>query len=210
MKTVVGSFDSHSHASQAAAKLLSAGFMQSDINVISNNTTRAGASDDSRNDRATSETSGVTTGALTGGALGGAAGIAVSMLGLAVPGIGPILAAGALATVLAGAGAGAVAGGLIGGLTDMGVSDSDAEYYAESVRRGGSLVTVRVDESRVDEAESILRDQGGIDIEERAGKWHSDGWEGFDEKASTFSYDEIEQERARYRASTARNSTLGV
>lgn len=211
MKTVVGSFDRHTDAAQAAAKLMSAGFMQSDINVVSNNTGKAGVSDAPDNVHAASvDASGVTTGALTGGALGGAAGVAVAMLGLAIPGIGPILAAGTLATVLAGAGAGAVAGGLIGGLTDAGVSDTDAEYYAESVRRGGALVTVRVDDSRVEEAESILRDGGGIDIEERAVQWRSSGWEGFDAKASAYSYDQIKQERARYPAPATRSSTLGA
>jgi len=211
MKTVVGSFDRHTGASQAAAKLMSAGFMQSEINVISNNTSKVGVNEDTGNVHAAStDTSGVTTGALTGGALGGAAGIAVAMMGLAIPGIGPILAAGTLATVLAGAGAGAVAGGLIGGLTDAGVPDTDAEFYAESVRRGGALVTVRVDDSRVDEAESILSDAGGIDIEERAGQWRSSGWDGFDAKASAYSYDQIEQERARYPARATGTSTRGL
>ena len=82
------------------------------------------------------DASGAATGAVTGGVVGGAAGLAASLIGLAIPGIGPIIAAGPIVAALSGAGVGAVAGGLIGGLTDMGVSKEDAEYYAESVRRG--------------------------------------------------------------------------
>ncbi len=200
MKTIVGSFDSFAEASEASAQLVSAGFMQNDINIISNNTGRTGTTDNVRAaETAPNDDSGVTTGALTGGAIGGAAGVAISLMGLAVPGIGPILAAGALATVLAGAGAGAVAGGLIGALTDMGVSDEDAHYYAESVRRGGALLTVRADDSRSVQVESILENCGAVNIEERVESWRDKGWKGFDSGSTPYSYDEIEQERARHR-----------
>lgn len=200
MKTIVGSFDSFAEASHASAQLVSAGFMQNDINIISNNTGRAGTTDNVREaETAPNDDSGVTTGALTGGAIGGAAGVAISLMGLAVPGIGPILAAGALATALAGAGAGAVAGGLIGALTDMGVSDEDAHYYAESVRRGGALLTVQADNVRSVQVESILKDSGAVNVEERVESWRDKGWKGFDSDSTPYSYDQIEQERARNR-----------
>jgi len=121
-------------------------------------------------------------------------------MGLAIPGIGPILAAGPIAVALAGAGAGAVAGGLIGGLTDMGVSETHAEYYAEAVRRGGALVTIRADEDRADEAEQIIRRHGAFDIEDRATQWKSSGWTGYDAKAEPFSFEEIERDRTTYRS----------
>ncbi len=73
-------------------------------------------------------------------------------MGLAIPGIGPIVAAGPLAATLAGAGVGAVAGGLIGGLTRAGVPEDEANVYAEAVRRGGALVTVRAEDSRAEVA----------------------------------------------------------
>ena len=111
------------------------------------------------------DASGAATGAVTGGVVGGAAGLAASLIGLAIPGIGPIIAAGPIVAALSGAGVGAVAGGLIGGLTDMGVSRADAEYYAESVRRGGALVTVRADDARAEHAADIMRDHGAVDIE---------------------------------------------
>jgi len=116
---------------------------------------------DRDNDRdAADDASGAATGAVTGGVVGGAAGLAASLMGLAIPGIGPIIAAGPIVATLSGAGVGAVAGGLIGGLTDMGVSKTDAEYYAESVRRGGALVTVRADDTRAERAAEIMREHG--------------------------------------------------
>ncbi|MEP7328484.1 MAG: hypothetical protein ABI777_04675 [Betaproteobacteria bacterium] len=198
MKTVVASFDTLAAASKAATKLMAAGFMQSDINIVSNNTAFSGASVNP-DARPVDNDDGVATGALAGGALGVAAGVTISLMGLAIPGIGPILAAGTLATALAGAGAGAVAGGLIGALTDIGVPDDDAHFYAESVRRGGAVVTVRTDESRTTLAESILEAEGAIDIDERVERWRRDGWKGFDSDASPYSYDDLERERARYR-----------
>lgn len=207
VKTVVGTFDSISEASAAARDIRAAGFLPDDVNVVANNTQRTGITGDTttaaaRTEEATEHTaSGAATGVLTGGAIGGVAGLAASLMGLAIPGIGPILAAGPIAAALAGAGAGAVAGGLIGGLTDMGVPEEHAQYYAEQVRRGGALVTVRVDESRADEAERILRDHGAFDIEDRVVQWRSEGWTGYNPKAEPYSFEEIERDRTRYSAS---------
>lgn len=201
VKTVIGSFDSVTQASSVARDLRAAGFLEGDVSVIANNTQREFTRDTTPVHVHDGETSGAAKGALTGGALGGAAGLAVALMGLAIPGVGPILAAGPIATALAGAGAGAVAGGLIGGLTDLGVPEADAEYYAEAVRRGGALVTVRADDSRVDEAERIMRDHGAFDIEDRVEQWKRTGWKGYNPGAAPFSYDEIERDRMQYRAS---------
>jgi hypothetical protein len=208
VKTVVGTFDSISEASAAARDVRNAGFLPDDVNVVANNTQRLGGDTVRTTDAAETKTSGAATGVLTGGALGGVAGLAASLMGLAIPGIGPILAAGPIAALLAGAGAGAVAGGLIGGLTDMGVPEEHAQYYAEAVRRGGALVTVRVDESRADEAERILREHGAYDIEDRVVQWRSEGWTGYNPNAEPFSFDEVERERTRYSAGA--NRTTGT
>src|SRR6476619_7052539 len=138
VKTIIGSFDSMDDAHRASRALRSAGFLDSDINFIANDVRKDGSM--ARTGEET-EMSGVATGAVAGGALGGAAGLAASLLGLAIPGIGPILAAGPIAAALVGAGAGAVAGGIVGALTDVGISEDDAQFYAESVRRGGAVVT---------------------------------------------------------------------
>jgi hypothetical protein len=201
IKTVVGSFDSISEATGAARDLRAAGFPDSDINVVANNAQRpVGKEGEVRTTVVDDSASGAATGIVAGGALGGAAGLAASLLGLAIPGIGPILAAGPIAAALAGAGAGAVAGGLIGGLTDLGVPETHAEYYAEAVRRGGALVTVRADSTRADEVEGILRRHGAFDIEDRALQWKSAGWTGYNPKAEPYTFEEIERDRTQWRA----------
>lgn len=159
------------------------------------------------------DASGAAAGAVTGGVVGGAAGLAASLMGLAIPGIGPIIAAGPIVAALSGAGVGAVAGGLIGGLTDMGVSKPDAEFYAESVRRGGALVTVRADDDRADRAADIMREHGAIDVERRAEQWREKGWNGFNADANPYTSDDLQRDRDLYGAAdgpTALPQTGGV
>jgi hypothetical protein len=204
LKTVVGSFDTVSEAASAARDLRAAGFTDSDVSVIANNQQRPVESTVAITDP--DKASGAATGIVAGGALGGAAGLAASLMGLAIPGIGPILAAGPIAAALAGAGAGAVAGGLIGGLTDAGVSETHAEYYAEAVRRGAALVTVRANDARADEAEAIIRRHGAFDIEDRATQWKSAGWTGYNPSAEPYTFDEIERDRTQWRASGNRTT----
>jgi hypothetical protein len=159
----------------------------------------AGLTDRARDrDGRVDDASGAAAGAVTGGVVGGAAGLAASLMGLAIPGIGPIIAAGPIVSLLTGAGVGAVAGGLIGGLTDLGVSRPDAEYYAEAVRRGGALVTVRADDARADRAADIMRSHGAIDIERRAEQWRERGWTGFDEKAQPYTAEDLDRDRDLY------------
>lgn len=223
MKTIVGSFDSFDEAKRVAGDLREEGFNDGDVNVVASNargnysatagtagtdpltTTGAGRTTTTTaalpGDRdVTDSASGAATGAVTGGVVGGAAGLAASLMGLAIPGIGPIIAAGPIVATLSGAGVGAVAGGLIGGLTDMGVSETDAEYYAESVRRGGALVTVRADDERADRAADIMRDHGAIDIEQRADQWKQKGWSGFRDDAEPYTTADLDRDRDLYGA----------
>ena len=148
--------------------------------------------------RRVDDASNAAAGAVTGGVVGGAAGLAASLAGLAIPGIGPIIAAGPIVSLLTGAGVGAVAGGLIGGLTDMGVSQGDAEYYAEAVRRGGALVTVRADDVRAERAAEIMRAHGAVDIERRADRWREGGWTGFDTHAREYTPADLAREEDLY------------
>jgi heat induced stress protein YflT len=199
IKTVIASFDSIAEADTAVRALRAAGFLEDDINIVGNDTPRNFASDAPERPpqlvTVEEAATGAATGVVAGGALGGAAGLAVSLMGLAIPGVGAILAAGPIAAALVGAGAGAVAGGLIGALVDLGVSETDAEYYAEAVRRGAALVTVRTDASRTDEAERIMHQHGAIDIEERVARWRSGGWKGYNPKDPPWTHDDIERER---------------
>jgi len=200
-KTIVGSFDSFEEAQEVLHDLQQRGFSRDDISVIANNVTGRYSSESAGvgQSRGVSDTGASTaTGAAAGGVLGGAAGLVVGLMGLAIPGIGPIVAAGPIAAALAGAGVGAIAGGLIGGLTGVGVSEDDAAYYAESVRRGGALVTVRADDSRADEAASVMRNHGAVDIERRVEQWKQQGWTGHDPTAKPYTVDQLERERSTY------------
>jgi hypothetical protein len=112
---------------------------------------------------------GAATGAVAGGLLGGLTGLLVGIGALAIPGIGPVIAGGALATAFGigggtavagagiGAGVGAVGGGLIGALTNLGFEKDEAEYYDTGVRNGRTLVTIHDDDGR---SESIFDETG--------------------------------------------------
>ena len=121
---------------------------------------------------------------------------------MAIPGVGPVVAAGWLAATLTGAVGGAVvggvAGGLIGALTESGVSEEDAHLYAEGVRRGGSLVTARIADERVSEADAILAGANPVDINARGKLYVQEGWQRFDANADPYTEEEIERERSRY------------
>jgi len=143
VKTVIGSFDRVDDADRAIRALRGAGFLDSDINLVANDVRRGDTTEPTVRNVAGETTSGAATGAVAGGALGGAAGLAASLMGLAIPGIGPILAAGPIVAALAGAGAGAVAGGLIGSLTELGVygiARNLAETISQLVTRASGFV----------------------------------------------------------------------
>ena len=181
-RTVVAMFDDVNGAQRAMEELLRNGFDRSDISVV-----RANQSGDYTSNTTTNagDASGMAAGAGVGAALGGLAGLVVGLGALAIPGIGPIVAAGPLATTLAGAGIGAVAGGLIGALTDVGIPEEEAGYYAEGVRRGGTLLTVRASDNMVSRASEILNRFSPIDVTQRASEWRASGWSGYDSTQSS-------------------------
>jgi len=123
---------------------------------------------------------GAKRGAVLGTALGGGAGLLAGIGALAIPGVGPVVAAGWLVATLTGAGLGAASGGLVGSLTGAGVSREEAHVYAEGVKRGGTLVTVRADETDAPRIEPILARSGSSDWQQRRTAYGSD-WKGFDE-----------------------------
>jgi uncharacterized membrane protein len=195
-KTVVGSFDGYESAQKVAQILKDNGFRDEEISVVASNVAGAHRPHELASDaEAPSNTA---TGAVTGGLLGGAVGLVANLAAVAVPGLGAIVAAGPLVVALTGAGAGAVAGGLIGALTGEGIPEEHASYYAEAVRRGGAIVTVRADEARADRAAEFMLMNGGIDIDERAARWRDTGWNGFDGSARPYTVEEAEQERRLY------------
>lgn len=193
MKTVTGLFDTHADAVTAVQDLERIGVSSDDISIVSHH----------REVDETNAAEGAGMGAGIGAAVGGAGGLLTGLGIMAIPGVGPVVAAGWLAATAAGAVAGAVAGGaaggLIGALTSDGVSEADAHVYAEGVRRGGSLVTARVNDALESEAAAILRRGTWVDPIERRRAYEAEGWSAFDEKSRPYAVDEIDRERARYR-----------
>jgi uncharacterized protein (TIGR02271 family) len=170
-RTITAMFDNYSDAREAVNRLEAAGIAHDRISIVSNDEAHAQYRD--RDDA-----SGAGTGATLGSLIGGGAGLLAGLGLLAIPGLGPVVAAGWLASTALGAGLGAAAGGLVGALTDAGVDETDAHAYAEGVRRGGTLVTVRADETEAARAEDILDDDGTVDMDERTESWRSEGWTG--------------------------------
>ncbi|MEP7285547.1 MAG: general stress protein [Chloroflexota bacterium] len=137
-------------------------------------------------------------GAGFGAVVGGLTGLVVGLGALAIPGIGPIIAAGPLAAALGGvtgaaigAGTGAITGGLTAALVHMGLPEESAGSYAEGVRRGHALVTVRAADTMIDAATAIMRQYGPVDIEAQSTEWHQQGWTGFNPNGDAYSSDEI-------------------
>jgi uncharacterized membrane protein len=137
-------------------------------------------------------------GAAAGAMLGGIGGLLVGLAALAIPGIGPIVAAGPIAAALTGAGIGALTGGLLGALIDLGVDEDSAEYYAEGVRRGGTLVTAHVDEGIAERVADIMERHDPVDLERRVNYWREQGWTGYDPDADPYNVRDVERERMRY------------
>jgi len=174
-------YDNYDDAKAVVNNVEAAGVPHSDISLVANADAH-GRSDTSTTHDATG--TGAGTGAVAGTVLGGGAGLLAGIGALAIPGVGPVIAAGWLVATLAGAGVGAAAGGLVGSLTGAGVSKDEADVYAEGVKRGGSLVTVRADEADAARIESILAQRGSTDWQQRRASY-GDNWTGFDESSSS-------------------------
>jgi hypothetical protein len=169
---VVGVFDERDDAQDAINALKDAGFRAEDIGIVARDRDTAGVMAEDTGAEAGTAAVG---GALAGGALGGLAGWLVGIGALAIPGVGPIVAAGPLAAALTGAAIGAAGGGLIGALTGAGVPEEEARWYDERVRGGGFLVTVNA-HGRYDEARSIMHEYGGHDYESGTTMTGYRGW----------------------------------
>lgn len=198
MKTVSGLFDSYADAQTAVSQLRSLGVDHDEISLVSNDADSRHKIDGDDNDVAEDAGKGAGIGAVVGGAGGLLTGLGL----MAIPGVGPVVAAGWLVATLAGAATGAVvggaAGGLIGALTDAGVDEKDAHVYAEGVRRGGTLVTARVDDRFVDSAEDFLAKSPRVDLADRRIAYAASGWKSFDPSLEPYTPGQVEQERGRY------------
>src|SRR5271166_4618783 len=155
-RTIARLYATYNDAAAVVDDLQSSGIPQTDISIV-----RQGAHTVDTT-TATGE-SGAGAGAAVGTLVGGGAGLLAGLGTIAIPGIGPIVAAGWLIATLAGAGVGAAAGGLLGALTGAGVDREEATAYAEGVRRGGTLVTVRASDADYARVESIMARRTPVD-----------------------------------------------
>jgi hypothetical protein len=182
MRTITRMFDSRAHAHEAVGDLEAAGFTHDEVSLMSAGDAAAGSTTGTRTDASDTEAdTGAGTGATLGTVLGGGAGLLAGLGALAIPGVGPIVAAGWLVATITGAGAGAAAGGLLGALAGSGVDERDAHVYAEGVRRGGTLVSVRAEEGRLSQAEAILARHNPVDVRTRDADYRAGGWSGYRE-----------------------------
>ncbi len=196
-RTITRMYDSYDDAKTVVNNLEAAGVPHSDISLIANadahgrsspatsGLANAGGSDhplDPADRTDTDSGAGGKRGAVVGTVLGGGAGLLAGIGALAIPGVGPVVAAGWLVATLAGAGVGAASGGIVGSLTGAGVSHDEAHVYAEGVKRGGSLVTVRTDDADAARIEAMLAQHGSGDWQQRRTDYGAD-WKGFRENS---------------------------
>jgi hypothetical protein len=211
MSVITRLFDNYSDAARAVSELERAGIPADDVSIVANNSEgwyRDGGPDvrrdadggriiDRDHDGVDDRTEGAGAGAGIGATVGGVAGLLAGLGLLAIPGIGPVVAAGWLASTAALAAAGGVTGGIIGALTQAGVSDEEAHAYAEGVRRGGTLVTARVPDGERSRYEAIL-DRSAVNMRERTAFYQKTGWSRFNPNDRPYTVDEITRERELY------------
>ena len=164
MSKIIGTFSSRDSAESCIRQLRSSGFDNSRISLVAKGDGQAQGQ--GRGDRGGGATmmgmgGSAATGVTTGGVLGGVAGLLAGLGALAIPGLGPIVAAGPIAATLTGA----VGGGLVGGLVDMGIPQDRSQYYESKVREGRILAVVDADSDKVDQAARTMRDFGASDVE---------------------------------------------
>ena len=157
-KSVFGIATTHGQAERIVEQLQAEGFAASEISVLMPDT---GGTRDVGHVKATKAPEGATTGAATGGVIGLLAGIGA----LAIPGVGPFIAAGPIMAALSGAAVGAATGGVVGGLIGLGIPEIEAKRYEEKLKKGNYLIAVHTDESEdVDRAKDIFKAAGAEDI----------------------------------------------
>jgi len=181
MKTVVGTYDNIQTAYAVANDLISAGYSRNDISVIANDVNQQYAPYvDATHANYVDSSDDAARGAGIGAVLGGLGGLLVGLGALAIPGVGPVIAAGPLLAALTGAGVGAVTGGIVGALVDLGVPDEEAQLYSEGLRRGHVLVIAQVPNASTNAVTRLMERPGLVDIHRQADSWRASGWKSFD------------------------------
>jgi len=155
-------FPSRAEAESVVNELTAAGFSNQDVSVLMAD--KSGTRDFAT-EKNTKAPEGTTTGAGVGGTIGGTLGLLAGIGALAIPGVGPLIAAGPIMATLAGVGVGGALGGIVGALVGMGIPEYEAKRYEGRVKEGGVLVSVHCDSSEeVSRAKDILKRAGGEDV----------------------------------------------
>ena len=204
--TISRLYNSYADAQAAINRLEAAGVKHGDISVLASNADEWYKGDkqgkpstfpdrdlDRKDDRAEAAGAGAGVGAVAGGALGALTGLGL----MAIPGVGPIVAAGWLVATLTGAAAGGATGGIVGALTQAGVGKDEADIYAEGLRRGGTVVSARVADADAPRLQAVM-DSSAVRISDRANFYRKSGWTRFDPAASPYTADQVRKERSLY------------
>ena len=159
---VFGIYQNEKQAERTVDDLLAAGFSNDDISVLlpDNQSTK-----DFAHDKSTKAPEGTAAGVTTGGVIGGTLGLLAGIGVLAIPGVGPFIAAGPIMGALAGLGVGGAVGGLIGALVGMGIPEYEAKRYEGRIKEGGVLLSVHCDTSdEIKRAKEVMKRTGAEDI----------------------------------------------
>ena len=159
---VFGIYKSAALAEQAVDRIATAGFHSNDLSVL---LADPESSKEFAHEKSTKAPEGTTAGVATGGAVGGTLGLFAGLGALAIPGLGPFIAAGPIMAGLAGLGVGGVVGGFIGALIGMGIPEYEAKRYEGRIKDGGVLLSVHCETAeKTSMAEELLRETGAEDI----------------------------------------------
>jgi hypothetical protein len=203
-KTISRLYNNHIDARAAVRDLEAAGVSHGDISVLVSNADSAYDEKtktfpdrdlDGTDDRA----EGAAAGGGVGAAVGGTAGVLAGLGLIAIPGVGPIVAAGWLVAALTGAAAGGATGGIIGALTQQaGLSKDEAEVYSEGLRRGGAVVSAKVADEDANRLQGVM-DRSAVIAADRGVAYRKSGWTSYSPTAKPYTVDEVRRERSLYR-----------
>ena len=160
--SVFGLYASAMAAEHAVDALVKSGFTNNAISVLLPD---AQGTKDFAHEKNTKAPEGTTTGVTAGGAIGGTLGLLAGIGALAIPGVGPFIAASPIMGALAGLGVGGAVGGLVGALVGMGIPEYEAKRYEGHLKEGGVLLSVHCDTGdQIDRAKNVLKNSGATDI----------------------------------------------
>jgi hypothetical protein len=159
---VYGLYSTRAQAELAVDRLIEAGFRNEDISVLMQDNV---GTKDFAHEKETKAPEGTTAGVVAGGAIGGTLGLLAGIGALAIPGLGPFIAAGPIMGALAGIGSGGLVGGVIGALVGMGIPEYEAKRFEGRIKEGGILMSVHCDAGDwVSKAKALLKETGADDI----------------------------------------------